>query len=167
PHRRLLPRPRLRAVQRHLRLLVPAEQRPHVREVGQLAHARVERGPGVDVDHPMWRLPQRQATVSASTAAPGCTPPRCAAAPTKSRNSGCGRFGRDLNSGWYWLATNHGWSGSSITSTSRSSWYVPETCSPLATSWERYWLFTSYRWRCRSWTTRSPYAAKAFEPSTS
>ena len=33
------------------------------------------------------------------------------AAPTKSRNSGAGRVGRDLNSGWNWLATNHGWSG--------------------------------------------------------
>ena len=31
--------------------------------------------------------------------------------PTKSRNSGCGRSGRDLNSGWYCEATKKGWSG--------------------------------------------------------
>ena len=30
------------------------------------------------------------------------------AAPTKSRNSGCGLVGRLLNSGWNWQATNHG-----------------------------------------------------------
>jgi PAS domain S-box-containing protein len=34
---------------------------------------------------------------------------------------GAGRVGRDLNSGWNWLATNHGWSGSSTISTSRPS----------------------------------------------
>ena len=88
-HGRLLARPRLRRAQRHLRLLVPAEQFADVREVGQLAHPRVQRSPGVDVDHPIWRLPQRRyhATVSASTAAPARAP-RCEAAPTKSRKSG-------------------------------------------------------------------------------
>ena len=30
------------------------------------------------------------------------------AAPTKSLNSGCGRSGRLLNSGWNWPATNQG-----------------------------------------------------------
>ena len=29
---------------------------------------------------------------------------------TNPSNSGCGRSGRLLNSGWNWLATNHGWS---------------------------------------------------------
>ena len=29
-------------------------------------------------------------------------------AATNPSNSGCGRSGRDLNSGWNWLATNHG-----------------------------------------------------------
>lgn len=33
---------------------------------------------------------------------------RSRAAPTKSRKSGAGRVGRDLNSGWNWLATNQG-----------------------------------------------------------
>ncbi len=27
---------------------------------------------------------------------------------TNPSKSGCGRSGRDLNSGWNWLATNHG-----------------------------------------------------------
>ena len=33
---------------------------------------------------------------------------RSSAAPTNSRKSGAGRVGRDLNSGWNWLATNQG-----------------------------------------------------------
>jgi len=33
---------------------------------------------------------------------------RSSAAPTNSRKSGAGLVGRDLNSGWNWLATNHG-----------------------------------------------------------
>ena len=33
---------------------------------------------------------------------------RAAAAVTKPRNSGCGRLGRLLNSGWNWPATNQG-----------------------------------------------------------
>ena len=33
---------------------------------------------------------------------------RSSAATTNSRKSGAGRVGRDLNSGWNWLATNHG-----------------------------------------------------------
>jgi hypothetical protein len=33
---------------------------------------------------------------------------RSRAAATNSRKSGAGRVGRDLNSGWNWLATNHG-----------------------------------------------------------
>src|SRR5205807_8110454 len=56
------------------------------------------------------------------------------AAPTNSRKSGAGRVGRDLNSGWNWLATNQGWSGSSTISTSRPSYTVPETTSPASTS---------------------------------
>ena len=38
--------------------------------------------------------------------------------------------GRDLNSGWNCEATNHGWSGSSMISTSRPSWNVPLTTRP-------------------------------------
>src|SRR5262249_35925304 len=82
----------------------------------------------------------RQA-VAAGTACRVCA--RSRAAPTNSRNSGAGRVGRDLNSGWNWLATNHGWSGSSTTSTSRPSWNVPDTTSPASTTCWRYALFTS------------------------
>ena len=35
----------------------------------------------------------------------GCPPERTSAAPTNSRNSGAGRSGRDLNSGWNCEAT--------------------------------------------------------------
>ena len=45
--------------------------------------------------------------------------------------------GRDLNSGWNWLATNHGWSGSSTISTRRPSWKVPGDDEPGATSCSR------------------------------
>ena len=46
---------------------------------------------------------------------------------TKSRNSGgCAGVGLARNSGWYCTPTNHGWSGISTTSTSRSSGEVPE-----------------------------------------
>jgi hypothetical protein len=34
--------------------------------------------------------------------------PKAKLASTKSLNSGCGRVGRDVNSGWNWDATNHG-----------------------------------------------------------
>ena len=71
---------------------------------------------------------------------PACT--RCAA-PTKSRKSGCGRVGRDLNSGWNCDAQNHGWSGSSITSTRSLAANTPETRSPAASSRGRRWLLTS------------------------
>ena len=56
---------------------------------------------------------------------------RSRAAPTNSRKSGAGRVGRDLNSGWNWLATNHGWSGSSTISTRRPPWNVPDDDEPV------------------------------------
>jgi len=69
---------------------------------------------------------------------------RCAiAAPTKSRNSGCGLVGRLLNSGWNWQATNHGCSGSSMSSTRRSSGVVPLMTSPAFSSSSRKTLLTS------------------------
>ena len=49
---------------------------------------------------------------------------------TNSRNSGAGRSGRDLNSGWYCEATKNGWSWISMISTSRSSGDVPEITRP-------------------------------------
>ena len=76
----------------------------------------------------LW--PEQLAVVVDVTAAPARSRERSKAAPTKSRKSGAGRVGRDLNSGWNWLATNHGWSGSSTISTSRPSWNVPETTRP-------------------------------------
>src|SRR5205085_9565271 len=82
-------------------------------------------------------------TGSSSGAAIVRPPARSTAAPTKSRNSGCGRSGRDLNSGWYWEATKNGWWGSSIASTSRSSGEVPEQTRPACSSRLRRWLLTS------------------------
>ena len=51
-------------------------------------------------------------------------------APTNPSNNGCGRSGRLLNSGWNWLATNHGWSFSSTISTSRPSGDWPLSSMP-------------------------------------
>ena len=45
---------------------------------------------------------------AASTATAERALARSSAAPTKPRKSGAGRVGRDLNSGWNWLATNQG-----------------------------------------------------------
>src|SRR5205807_5949088 len=68
---------------------------------------------------------------------------RSSAAFTNSRKSGCGRSGRDLNSGWNCAATKNGWSGSSMSSTSRSSGDVPEQTRPAASIRLRRWLLTS------------------------
>ena len=58
--------------------------------------------------------------------------PRWRAASTKPRNSGWGRLGRLKNSGWNWAARKKGWSGSSISSTSRPSGLVPARAMPWA-----------------------------------
>src|SRR6185312_13558475 len=73
--------------------------------------------------------PADAARLSSTRTKRSCSPPpRCAsAAATKSRNSGAGRSGRDLNSGWNCEATKNGWSWSSMISTRRSSGDVPET----------------------------------------
>ena len=77
--------------------------------------------------------PKRPATSSRLAASPARVPLRySSAARTNSRNSGAGRCGRDLNSGWYWEATKYGWSGSSMISTRRSSGDVPEMTRPAA-----------------------------------
>ncbi len=47
PHRRLLAGTRIAASQRHIRLLVPAQQRGHMAEIGELPHARGKLGPGI------------------------------------------------------------------------------------------------------------------------
>src|SRR6185369_9128848 len=60
----------------------------------------------------------------------GTRPPACSnAAPTKSRNSGAGRSGRDLNSGWNCDATKNGWSSISMISSRRTAGDVPEITS--------------------------------------
>src|ERR671934_138051 len=84
--------------------------------------------------------PRDRGYVNAAPATRSRASARSRAAPTKSRKSGPGRVGRDLNSGWNWLATNQGWSASSMISTRRPSWNVPETTSPASTSWGRKWL---------------------------
>src|SRR6266511_3395196 len=91
-----------------------------------------EEGDELVLGHPA--ILGRYAVVAAGTASPARSRARPSAAPTNSRKSGAGRVGRDLNSGWNWLATNQGWSGSSMISTSLPSWNVPETTSPASTS---------------------------------
>src|SRR5581483_4094442 len=105
-----------------------------------------------DVAHAATRSPVRERA-------------RSSAAPTKPRKSGAARVGLDLNSGWNWLATNHGWPGSSTISTSRPSWNVPLTTRPASTSRSRYALFTSQRCRWRSWIVASPYNSRVRVPS--
>ena len=75
-----------------------------------------ESGPIVFLCH---RYVKESSARRAAARTPSREPARSSAAPTKSRKSGAGRVGRDLNSGWNWLATNQGWSGSSTISTSR------------------------------------------------
>ena len=55
---------------------------------------------------------------------------RSSAAPTNSRNSGAGRSGRLLNSGWACVPTQNGWSSSSMNSTSRPSGDVARAAEP-------------------------------------
>ena len=54
------------------------------------------------------------------------------AAPIRPMNKGCGRLGRDLNSGWNCTPTNHGWPVSSTASTSSRSGLTPATRRPWA-----------------------------------
>ena len=82
--------------------------------------------------------------MASSADSAGARPPACSnAAPTKSRNSGAGRSGRDLNSGWNCEATKNGWSEISMISTRRSSGDVPEITRPSASSRRRRKLLTS------------------------
>src|SRR5262249_16602189 len=87
--------------------------------------------------------PHRAAAASAPISSGRTSRARPSAACTKSRNSGAGRSGLDLNSGWYCDATKNGWSLISITSTSRSSGDVPEQTKPAASSRLRRKLLTS------------------------
>ena len=62
---------------------------------------------------------------------------RASAALIRPRKSGCGRSGRDLNSGWAWVPTKKEWPGSSTNSTSRPSGEFPEQRSPAASNCSR------------------------------
>ncbi len=74
---------------------------------------RSEAGAGVDVEQVGLR--------------PSARPGR---RPRSPRNSGAGRLGRLLNSGWAWVPTQNGWPGSSTNSTSRPSGESPEHEEP-------------------------------------
>ena len=68
-----------------------------------------------------WSMPDLEPGELHAPAACGSSAARCArAARTKPVNSGCPSRGVDVNSGWNCEATNHGWLGSSIISTSPS-----------------------------------------------
>ena len=72
----------------------------------------------------------RAAARRPGTGGAGGPRPGRAPAPTNSRNSGAGRLGRLLNSGWAWVPTQNGWLGSSMNSTSRPSGDAPEHTKP-------------------------------------
>src|SRR5215471_8933963 len=61
------------------------------------------------------------------------------AAATSPVNSGCGRVGRERNSGCAWVATRYGWisRGNSTNSTKRPSGDSPEHCRPACSSTSR------------------------------
>ena len=99
------------------------------------ASMRRRAGPGARSGRRGHRLGLRRAVAPALRLAGRATGggparPASAAAPTKSRNSGCGRLGRLFSSGCAWVATNHGWSRSSMYSTSRSSGETPLNAHP-------------------------------------
>src|SRR3954467_10909739 len=102
-------------------------------------------GVGGRPQEPGWNRPAVISPVaSAASAGSGTRPPACSkAAPTKSRNSGAGRSGRDLNSGWNCEATKNGWSEISMISTRRSSGDVPGFTRPSDSCRRRRKLFTS------------------------
>src|SRR5581483_7607245 len=80
----------------------------------------------------LGHAPILRPTRQTATRSPVLIRARSSAAPTKPRKRDAARVGRDLNSGWNWLATNHGWSASSTISTSRPFWNVPLTTSPAS-----------------------------------
>ena len=53
---------------------------------------------------------------------------------TKLLMSGCGRVGRDTNSGWNWHPMKNGWFGNSIISMRRSSGLIPEMTRPASSN---------------------------------
>ena len=67
-----------------------------------------------------------------SGARPDRSAARAVAAPTNSRNNGCGRVGRDRSSGWNWPAMKNGWSGSSMISARRPFCELPLIVIPCS-----------------------------------
>src|SRR5580658_69569 len=59
---------------------------------------------------------------------------RASAAAIRPSNSGCGRVGRDRNSGCAWVPTKNGWLGSSANSTRCPSGESPEKTSPASSN---------------------------------
>ena len=88
------------------------------------------------------------------------------AASINPRNRGCGRLGRDLNSGCACVPINHGCSFNSTISTILPSGDIPESIMPFSVRTFLKSLLTSYLWRCLSWISFSPYRAYAFEFSS-
>src|SRR5207245_6263633 len=82
--------------------------------------------------HAGWEVLSVETAGLAAAPSTGGAPAFSAAAPTKSRKSGCGRLGRERNSGWNCEATNQGWSRRSTISTSRSFGEVPENTMPAS-----------------------------------
>ena len=95
-----------------------------------------------DGDHPARGSSSRSAELYGSRArgrrcrADGASGPRPGPGRRRPapRNSGWGRSGRLLNSGWAWVPTQNGWPGSSMNSTSRPSGEMPEHTSPASSS---------------------------------
>ena len=106
--------------------LDPAQSRERLVQPGPLRVCRSPHGA------PRATRSRRRGRTAPRTSVCSGTSACASAAPTNSRNSGAGRSGRDLNSGWYCEATKNGCRrrGSSIASTSRSSGDVPEQTSP-------------------------------------
>ncbi len=55
-------------------------------------------------------------------------------APTNALINFCGRFGREINSGWNWHPTKNFFSGSSTISTKRLSGETPEKTNPCSSN---------------------------------
>jgi hypothetical protein len=85
-------------------------------------------------------------------------------APTNPTNNGCGLSGRDINSGWNWTPSIHGWSLISTISVNWPSGLVPEITNHKSCMRSLYVLLNSYLCLCLSSIDFAPYtfAAKVF-----
>src|SRR5207245_7030756 len=116
-------------------------------------------------DGPVRRLVlQVHALATAREAAALAALDRARAAAISPLNSGCGRVGRDRNSGCAWVPTKKGCSASSANSTRCRSGERPEKTRPACSSTLRYELLTSYLCRCRSSTSVLPYISSTRVP---